>query len=166
MRFDNNNFRSLNESINYVQNPYRELDEALEYTAALESVILSICEELEIDPDELVEDVMTAARERELSSKMAKQGRKTQAAYERDEKERESGKRGQGSRSDSRAFRKQLARSSKLGKRYNREMESHKVYGKGGKVLKKIKTVRQDDTRGSSLRGTRRGANIGWSDEL
>ena len=164
MRFDNNNFRSLNESINYVQNPHEALDEALEYADTLESVILSICEELEIDPDDLVEDVMTAERERELSGKMARQGRRTQAAYDRDQAQRESGKRKAGS--DSPSFRKQLAKSDKLGKRYNREMESHKVYGRGGKLMKRIKTVRQDDTRGSSLRGTRAGKHIGWSDQL
>jgi len=163
MRFDNTNFRSLNESINYVQNPQWALDEALEYADTLESVILSICEELEIDPDELVEDVMTVSRERELSKKMADQGRKTQAAYDRDEKERVAGKRKWGS--NSRAFWKQYARSARLGDRYRKEGKSHKVYGKGGKVMKRVKTARQDNTYDSSLRGTRRGAkHIGWSD--
>ena len=55
MRFNNTNHRSLNESIAKVQNPQVALDEALEYTAMLEAVILDICEELEIDPDELME---------------------------------------------------------------------------------------------------------------
>jgi hypothetical protein len=127
MRFNNTNFRSLNESINRVQNPVEikeasmgvgrpneplsrtlkraakamkisgkappkptttnppekkeraAIDEVLEYTAALESVILSICEELEIDPDELVEDVMTIARERELGKKIKATAKKAKA---------------------------------------------------------------------------------------
>ena len=64
-RFNTDTFRSLNESISRVQNPQAALDEAMEYTAILEEVILSLCEELEIDPQALVEDVMTAGRARE-----------------------------------------------------------------------------------------------------
>jgi len=81
MRFDNNNFRSLNESINYVQNPHRKLDEALEYADTLETVILSICEELEIDPDELVEMAMTDARLRELKKKRRAAGYHSRADH-------------------------------------------------------------------------------------
>jgi len=146
-----------------MENLHEQIEEVDEYNHLLETVLIQLCEELEIDPDELVEDVMTVSRERELSKKMADQGRKTQAAYDRDEKERVAGKRKWGS--NSRAFWKQYARSARLGDRYRKEGKSHKVYGKGGKVMKRVKTARQDNTYDSSLRGTRRGAkHIGWSD--
>jgi len=134
MRFDNNNFRSLNESINYVQNPHRELAEALEYTATLESVILSICEELEIDPDDLVEMAMTATRDREFGKKFDRIDRKKRklnpnghpvilgkaiAPYKKLDREED-----------------------KIRKRYNREWSStKKLYGKGGKVLKRKRDI-------------------------
>ena len=162
MRFNNTNFRSLNESINEVQNPQWALDEALEYADTLEEVILSICEELETDPDELVEMAMTVARERELSKAIKAQGRKTQAAYDRDEKEILSGKRGPVS--SSRDFKKQYKKSQALGARYSKEGTSHKVYGKGGKVLKRVKTTHRKDPR--SVRGRGYGGIYGgWSDQ-
>ena len=80
MRFNNTNHRSLNESIAKAQNPQQTLDEALEYTAALESVILSICEELEIDPDELVEDVFNTPGDAAISRGNVKLAKKQEAA--------------------------------------------------------------------------------------
>jgi hypothetical protein len=56
-RFDHDTYRSLNESISQVQNPQAALNEALEYTALLEEVLLALCEELDIDPQALMEDV-------------------------------------------------------------------------------------------------------------
>jgi len=111
MRFNNNNFRSLNESINFVQNPYQELDEALEYADTLESIILSICEELEIDPDELVEDVMTDSRLKELVKKRNTTAKKNQSYS--------------------------TAADDRIRNRMEREAGSKKVYGRGGKVLKR-----------------------------
>jgi hypothetical protein len=70
-RFNTDTFRSLNESIARVQNPQAALAEAMEYTAALEAVILALCEELELDPQALVEDVMTAGRKKEHEKKLA-----------------------------------------------------------------------------------------------
>jgi len=90
-------YSSLNESIANVQNPEAALQEALDYTSALETVILSLCEELDLDPEELVEDAMTMAREREHVKKMEKQGKK--------------------------------------------KGSSHKVFGKGGKLIKGIKSL-------------------------
>lgn len=80
MRFNNANHRSLNESITKVQNPQVALDEALEYTAALESIILSICEELEIDPDELMEDVFSDAKSASVSRGNVKIAQKQEKA--------------------------------------------------------------------------------------
>jgi len=115
MRFNNTNFRSLNESINYVQNPHRELDEALEYADTLESVILSICEELEIDPDELVEMAMTQGRNREHRKILSR----AWAAPRRD---------------DPKYHKLEAAR-----KRAQRESDSKKIYGKGGKISRTAK---------------------------
>ena len=68
MRTNHNTFRSLNESIARIQNPLAALDEAMEYTAALEAVILALCEELDLDPQALLEDLQTPEREHEMYS--------------------------------------------------------------------------------------------------
>jgi len=99
-----------------------------------------------------VEDIMTVARERELGKKIKAQGKKTQTAYDRERK--------QGSAGDSRAFRGAYKKSQALGKQYRREGESHKVYGKGGKVLKRVKSSPRKDPR--DVRG---GGYQGWSDQ-
>jgi len=128
MRFNNNNFRSLNESINYVQNPQWALDEALEYTAALEEVILSICEELEIDPDELVEDVMTQNRAAEHFKRLKKAD--ARVAYTRDGE-----RRGSTPKTHASAHKKR----DRLIKQFSKELRDTKyVYGKGGKRTKLI----------------------------
>jgi hypothetical protein len=62
MRFNTNKYSSLNESITKVQNPQTALEEAMEYTAALEAVIVGICEKLDLDPDALVEEVFNSPR--------------------------------------------------------------------------------------------------------
>jgi len=157
-RFNTDTFRSLNESIARVQNPQAALAEAMEYTAILEEVILSLCEELELDPQALVEDIMTAERQKELAGKMKKQGAKTEAEFKKNEKLWGQGKLKVNQKT--RAFKKEYAKSQKLGARYNKEGESHKVYGKGGKVLKRIKTSPSTDSR--DVRG---GGYQGWSDQ-
>lgn len=106
-RFNTDTFRSLNESIARIQNPQAALAEAMEYTAILEEVILSLCEELELDPQALVEDVMTVAREKEHQKKMGRAAAKGDKAHQ-----------------------KSIAR-------YHKELESKKVFGKRGKILKR-----------------------------
>ena len=54
MRFDNNKFRSLNETITHMNEPQVAVDE---YTELLESVLLALCEELELDPNELLTEI-------------------------------------------------------------------------------------------------------------
>jgi len=141
-----------------MENLHEQIEEVDEYNHLLETVLIQLCEELEIDPDELMEMPMTVARERELSKKIKAQGKKTQAAYDRDEKEILSGKRGPVS--SSRDFKKQYKKSQALGARYRKEGESHKVYGKGGKLLKRVKTSRHNEP--SDVRG---GGYQGWSDD-
>ena len=68
MRTNHNTFRSLNESIARIQNPIAALDEAMEYTAALEAVLLALCEELDLDPQALLEDLQTPERDHEMYS--------------------------------------------------------------------------------------------------
>lgn len=159
MRFNNTNHRSLNESIARVQNPQVALDEALEYTAALEAVILSICEELEIDPDALIEDLMTTGRQREMERKIRQQGKRTSAAVKKAEAALPGGKKARSA--TSRRFQKEFEKSQALGKQYDKEAKSHKIYGKGGKVLKRIKTSPSRDARDISGRGYQ-----GWSDKF
>jgi hypothetical protein len=114
-RFDNDTYRSLNESIAHVQNPQAALNEALEYAAALEAALLSLCEELEIDPQDLMEDIQTPARERELNNQI----RRTRRKYDK----------GRGS----------VSVHSLLNLDDKRAREKYQtpttLYGKGGKVL-------------------------------
>jgi len=76
---------------------HEQVQETEEYNHLLETVLIQLCEELDLDPDELVEDAMTMAREREHVKKMEKQGKK--------------------------------------------KGSSHKVFGKGGKLIKGIKSL-------------------------
>jgi hypothetical protein len=57
-QFDHDTYRSLNASISQVQNPQAALNEALEYTAALEEVLLALCEELGLDPQAVMESAL------------------------------------------------------------------------------------------------------------
>jgi hypothetical protein len=77
MRTNNDTYRSLNESINAVQNPQAALAEAMEYASALEAVILALCEELDLDPQAILEDLQTPERDYEMYSSIRK---KKQAA--------------------------------------------------------------------------------------
>ena len=69
MRFDNTKFRSLNETITHMNEPQVAVDE---YTELLESVLLALCEELELDPNELLEDWETTERKNETKRVLAK----------------------------------------------------------------------------------------------
>ena len=86
----------------------------MEYTAALEAIILDLCEALDIDPQALVEDVMTVAREKEHQKKMNRLGAKSDSGKEKDKA----------------AHEKSIAR-------YHKELASKRVYGKRGKILKR-----------------------------
>ena len=78
MRFDNTKFRSLNETITHLNEPQVAVDE---YTELLESVLLALCEELELDPNKLLEDYQTP--ERAATTRRAAQQAKTLDWYER-----------------------------------------------------------------------------------
>jgi hypothetical protein len=145
MRFNNDKYRSLNESIAKVQNPHTALQEAMEYAAALEAVVLDICEKLDLDPDALVEDVMTAARQKEHQKKLGRLYTRRRKDY----------KAAVGASSDRAAalagdqFDRIDKKTWAARDRYRKELESKKLYGKGGKVLKR-KPGKRDVARGSS----------------
>jgi hypothetical protein len=63
-RFSNSNFRSLNESIQNLNSTNR-ITELEQYVDMLESVLISIAEEMECGTDELVEMAQTPARAEE-----------------------------------------------------------------------------------------------------
>ncbi len=146
-RFDHDTYRSLNESIAHVQNPQAALNEALEYTALLEEVLLALCEELDIDPQALMEDIQTAEREREMRP-LVKKARKTDAAATRDAwREMKKGERG-GKSYSWKAFDKVFAKhrkkyginakggSASIIARDNTERsDATTLYGKGGKKV-------------------------------
>lgn len=155
-RLTNTKHVSLNESIAYINSPQRELDEAHDYALALEEVILALCEELELDPQALVEDIMTTAREKELRGKIAKSGRAADREWNK-MKRHVPGK-------EPRAFKRAYAKSQALGRQYEKEGESHKVYGKGGKVLKRVKTSPAKSTH--DIRGKPSRTGAGWAEPI
>jgi hypothetical protein len=79
-RFDHDTYRSLNESISQVQNPQAALNEALEYASFLEGILDTLCEELGLDPQAVMEDIQTAEREREMRPLVRKAIKKQDAA--------------------------------------------------------------------------------------
>ena len=131
-RFNTNTFRSLNESIARIQNPQAALDEAMEYTALLETVLLALCEELDLDPNKLFEDIQTPERAEEMGKKERKAGadhdRKLQKAFDRGENE------------GSPKIRKIDRDYAKIANRdFKEKSDPDRLYGKGGKVVGKYK---------------------------
>ncbi len=124
-RFTHNEFRSLNESISHVANPAAALAQAEEYAALLEEALVALCAELEIDPVELMEDAMTPARMDQSRAKLKKLVQARKAAGPGDTPE----------------YRKASAEY----KKGRGELRSKtKVYGKGGKVLKRKPDITED----------------------
>jgi hypothetical protein len=122
-RFDNDTYRSLNESIEQVQNPQAALNEALEYASALEEVLLSLCEELDLDPQALMEDIQTPEREREMRPLMRKARKQQAAAQKKGERDRRADK--------------------ILAKGWREDSNLTTLYGKGGKKVATRKLVPQ-----------------------
>ena len=118
MRFDNANFRSLNATITHMNEPQVPVDE---YTELLESVLLALCEELELDPNELLEDYQTPERADQTDRLRMRTRKAAQAAARKYEQA------------------KTLAQYEK---------ESPKTYGSKGRVVKPTKKMLK--TRGAS----------------
>ena len=133
------------------QNLTEALSQTHNYIAALEDTILSLCDAAELDPAALVEDVMTPARQREHEARLAPLYRKGKRLHKRAMKANFSDK-GLNRASDRNDRAIEKARRGKGG--YSTEMRSKKVYGRGGKVLKR-KEQKGDIYPGS--KGDRRG---------
>lgn len=118
MRFDNTKFRSLNETISHIDQPQVPTDE---YTELLESVLLALCEELELDPNALLEDYQTPERADQTDRLRMRTRKAAQAAARKYEQA------------------KTLAQYEK---------ESPKTYGSKGRVVKPTKKMLK--TRGAS----------------
>ena len=174
-RLDHNTYRSLNESINRVQNPHAALNEALEYTAALEAALLALCEELDLAPDELFEmaqtydrwretkatqkmdeDYQTPSREREMLRKIKAAERGSDAASKQYirawDAEYKTPERNPKAVEASRVAGKKLAAASRKRDRLyatqRKEEMSRRLYGSRGKVLKrKVQEAAQLDER-------------------
>jgi len=99
--------------------------EGQEYAEFLEGIIDTLCEELGLDPDALLEDVQTFEREKE-----------TQAERKRLERERDAGRRKNTAAGDKeeRSASAKIRRRDKLS---DKEYFSKQLYGKGGKVIRK-----------------------------
>lgn len=113
MRFNTDTYRSLNESITEVQNPQTALNEARDYAALLESVVVDLCEEFGLDPDAVMEMAMTLPRLHQTNRELG-------GLYDRETR---------GDKKAGSEFKKKL-------KQQKTEISSKKRYGVGGKVLK------------------------------
>lgn len=134
MRFDNSKFRSLNETITHMNEPQVPADE---YTELLESVLLALCEELELDPNELLEDFETPERAAE-SKKAIKNLSRTRARRLKSwTKHPNPGSAAYYDAED----RFDKANSAKAARQAQQSTEraSGDTYGKGGKIVKRAK---------------------------
>jgi hypothetical protein len=134
-RFNTNTFRSLNESIARIQNPIAALDEAMEYTSILETVILDLCEALDLDPQALLEDLQTPERDYEMYSSIRK---KKQAAdkHKRKAKDASTPARNRAAVAHKLKAKDAAADVRKLkAKDAAEKADEENVYGKGGKVV-------------------------------
>jgi hypothetical protein len=138
-------FQSLNESILSVTNPQPEFTQE-EYIELLESALESIAEELECDVEDLLEDVQTPQRTRQLRSMIdkAEKGKRPGgiATAEYSDKQYNSTKSGAKKLLGYRKAEKDEKSGIKL---FNKEAGSKKLYGRGGKVIKKA-TVKEEQT--------------------
>ena len=131
MRTNHNTFRSLNESIAAVQNPQVALDEAMEYTALLEEVLLALCEELELDPNALLEDVQTYERSQETTKKSKKLEKDIAKA------------------SNAQQHRRAVKAWDAHAKQVRKEVGSKTLYAKGGKTVRKGTAAHAAETKKS-----------------
>jgi hypothetical protein len=125
-RFSNSNFRSLNESIQNI-NTNNRITELEEYVDMLESVLVSIAEEMECDTEELVEMAQTAQRSKEMNKKV-------DAAYIKHDRALQKGF-AAGHSEGSKQIRKIDSDYQKVSNQNRREKSSKKLYGKGGKEI-------------------------------
>jgi hypothetical protein len=126
MRFDNANFRSLNETITHIDEPQVSVDE---YTELLESVLLALCEELELDPNELLEDFQTPERAKQTDQLRMRARKAAQAAARKYEQ-------------------------AKAIEEY--EKESPKTYGSKGRVVKPTKKMLKTRSASQKAQETKR----------
>ena len=155
MRFDNTKFRSLNAAITHMNEPQVAVDE---YTELLESVLLALCEELELDPNELLEDFETPGRAAE-SKKAIKNLSRTRARRLKSwTKHPEPGSAGYYSAED----RFDKANSAKAARQNQQSAEraSGDTYGKGGKIVKKGKVKKATPKAGDYVYSHYRNATI------
>jgi hypothetical protein len=125
-RFSNETHRSLNESIqNLTAN--KRISELEQYVDTLESVLISIAEQMECGTDELVEMAQTAQRSKEMNKKV-------DAAYIKHDSALQKGF-AAGNGEGSKRIRKIDSDYQKLTNQNRREKSSKKLYGKGGKEI-------------------------------
>ena len=132
MRFNTTQFRSLNEAINNVQK-----NEDLEYIELLEDALLFFCEELDIDPATLLEDLQTPARERETSDHLGSLHRRAKQKGDAFVRARPFSVASRKHENDFDAVSDEL--DNKI-RDVKKERRSPILYGKGGKIVQKLKT--------------------------
>ena len=118
--------------------------EEQEYIEMLEFALESIAEELECDVEDLLEDMaQTPQRKRQLLSKINKAQSKQSAIYNSPDMERAIRSTKSGAKQLDRE--KKAEKDEKRGvKLFNKEVGSKKLYGRGGRVLKR--KIRPTDT--------------------
>jgi len=100
-----------------MENLHEQVQEVEEYNRFLETVLIQLCEELDIDPQELVEDILTAGRDLEHKKKL-KRSEKLMSLMV--------------SAANKRAAEKYHKKNVD---QYTKELQSKRTYGAGGKVL-------------------------------
>ena len=141
-RFSNSNFRSLNESIQNL-NTNNRITELEQYVDMLESVLISIAEQMECDTEELVEMAVTAGRAREHEAKINRAETKAYRFMNPDNRKGLFGKDGKAKSAAALKKGKKLEKGEdKARSDYDKEVDSDKLFDKGGKVLGKAAKFR------------------------
>jgi hypothetical protein len=110
-----------------MENLQEQLEAMEDYTSVLEEALVALCAELEIDPVELVEDIQTAARKREMDSKENAAVAKAAAAHR---------KMIYPDTAAQTRYRSAKKKAVSVMQQNDAEAKSKKLYGVGGKVIK------------------------------
>ena len=120
-----------------MDNLHEQMDEIREYNELLETVLLALCEELDLDPQALVEMALTADRGREGDTATSRAREDLDRAKAANKKK--------SSNTNLAKVRKAEDRLRDIGYKRSDEEQSNKIYHRGGKVVGKRGEITYED---------------------
>jgi hypothetical protein len=118
-----------------MDNLHEQMDEIREYNELLETVLLALCEELDLDPQALLEDLQTPERDYEMYSSIRKK-KQAEDKHKRKAKDASTPARNRAAVAHKLKAKDAAADVRKLkAKDAAEKADEENVYGKGGKVV-------------------------------